>query len=197
MRYQNSQGWFWSCNEQCQQYKTVFQQDKSFFYEIKKLEKEKISQAKGSVGIFSEYGVAETRYMFNDQFAKGRKFAKRQSQWDALFMGIQAMGRDESIINYSLRLLVNVLFNFTIGVIMALIGFLWNLYSFIIEYKANIWVAISFFMLSSLAAFSFAFGWLIAIYFAAAGTVYVGGRFLVAHMRVQNGDQQQHGRRLD
>jgi hypothetical protein len=42
-------------------------------------------------------------------------------------MGIGAMSRDESMIEYLLRLLLSVLFNFTIGLFGAIVAFVFNL----------------------------------------------------------------------
>lgn len=191
-RYQRSQGWFWSCDSSCQIHKRSFQEAQAAWMREKKAEQEAMRAAKKGVGLFSEYGVLDCRWLFAQNFAGGKRFAKRQTQWDALFMGIQAMGRDESLVNYLLRLLSTMLFNFTLGVIGALLGFLWSLWGLIVEYQANLAVAVTFFVLASLAAFSFASMWLLGIYAAAAGTVYVGGKFLVHNMRL--GDAGARGR---
>ena len=50
--------------------------------------------------------VTTCRHMlrqFWTRFSQGKGFAQRQTKWDALFMGISAMGRDESFVNYLLR----------------------------------------------------------------------------------------------
>jgi hypothetical protein len=196
--YRMNQGWFWSCNTApCKSYKRDFEADKASVDAMKKVRSDALSSAKSSVGLFSTYGVSETRWLFNDQFTRGKRFAQRQSWWDALWMGIGAMGRDEGLINYLMRVLMNVLINFTLGVIGALIGFLWNLWSLVIEYRANLLSALIFFTLAALAAASFAAAWLFGIYMAAAGTVYVGGRFLVANMRLQDDARRQQRGRLD
>ena len=188
--YRRSQGFFWSCNADCQSKKQTFVQAKGVFDALKSQERAALSEAKSSVGIFSEFGVSDVRYLFTDQFGKGQRFAKRQSQWDALFMGIQSMGRDESLMSYLLRLLLNVLFNFTIGVCGALIGFTWSLWSVLVEYKASIASGLIFFLLAVLAASSYAAIWLAGIYAAAAGTVYVGSRAMIANMRIADGHNQ-------
>lgn len=196
--YRTSQGWFWSCNTAlCKSNKKVFEDDKASVDALKKVRSDSLSSAKSSVGLFSTYGVSETRWLFNDQFTRGKRFAQRQSWWDALWMGIGAMGRDEGLINYLMRVLMNVLINFTLGVIGALIGFLWNLWSLVLEYRANLAAGLVFFALAALAAASFAAAWLFGIYMAAAGTVYVGGRFLVANMRLQDDARRQQRGRLD
>ena len=184
--YRQSQGWFWACDKACQLNKKDFEAHKKTFETFKGKQQEKLRDAKQAVGIFSKYGVENTRYLFNDQFSRGKRFAKRQTQWDALFMGIQAMGRDESIINYALRVGLSLLFNFTFGVCGALLGFLWNLWGLVVEYRAPLFTAVLFFALASIAAFSFALAWLACMYGAAAGTVYVGAKFIASNMRIQD-----------
>jgi len=183
-RYKNSQGWFWSCDSSCQVKKRSFLDAQASWQKEKLKEQQAMRIAKKGVGLFSEYGVLDCRWLFAQNFAGGKQFAKRQTQWDALFMGIQAMGRDETFVSYLLRLLSTMLFNFTLGVMGALLGFLWSLWGLIVEYQANLAIAVTFFVLASLAAFSFATLWLLGIYAAAAGTVYVGGKFLIHNMRL-------------
>ena len=64
--------------------------------------------------MLSAHGISETRDTFTRYFTGGKDFAKRQTTWDALFMAISAMGRDEGLLEYLLRLLVNMLINFTL-----------------------------------------------------------------------------------
>ena len=69
---------------------------------------------------------------------KGKSFAQRQSKWDALFMGIGAMGRDENLLSYILRLLLSVAFNFTIGkvyMLPAAFAFQWHIFYIIAVYQ--------------------------------------------------------------
>merc|ERR1712070_565449 len=83
----------------------------------------RMSDAKSVAGLFSEVGVGEVQDSFWSYFASGKKFAKRQSMWDAMFMGMRSMGRDESIIEYGLKVLMQVLLNFSLGLVMALVMF--------------------------------------------------------------------------
>ncbi len=58
-------------------------------------------------------GVEEVQDSFWGYFNAGKQFAKRQSMWDAMFMGIRRIGRDESIVEYALKVLLQVLINFS------------------------------------------------------------------------------------
>ena len=113
--------------------------------------------------------IGEARDMFWGKFIGGTNFAKTQSKWDLLFLTLGAMGRDESLFEYLFRILINILFNFTIGICSAVIAFMFSLYSLISSYQPSYLECISFFMLASLAASSFALTWLIMLYTAAAG----------------------------
>ena len=75
------------------------------------------------VGIMSEYGVQETRDMFWGVFSGGKDFAKRQSMWDLLFTGLR-WGKDEELFSVVIRWLVQLLINFTIGMVGALVVFI-------------------------------------------------------------------------
>jgi len=63
--------------------------------------------------ILFKIGVEEVKDSFWDYFNAGKQFAKRQSMWDAMFMGIRRLGRDESVIEYALKVLLQVLINFS------------------------------------------------------------------------------------
>ena len=185
-KYDRSKGWF-SCDSRCQLNKRFAEEAHIGYQNELAKEKQLIKEAKSSVGLFSAYGVTETRDLFWNRFAQGRGFAQRQSKWDALFLGIRAMSRDESLFEYLARLLMNLLMNFTIGTIGAVIAFIWSLYSLIQTYQASILYALPFFMFASLSAVAFAMTWLIGLYAAAAGTVYVGAKIAASNLRVQDG----------
>lgn len=59
-KYRRSKGWF-SCDVVCNRNKAEMESAVLRYKSVKRLEEEKISNAKSAIGIFSEYGVAETR----------------------------------------------------------------------------------------------------------------------------------------
>lgn len=184
--YYRSKGWL-SCNSICTANKAIYETDRALYHAIKAHEDEQLAVAKSKLGLMSEAGVEETRTLFWDRFAAGKGFAQRQTKWDALFMGISAMGRDESLLSYLLRLAMSMLFNFTLGVCGAVIAFMYSLFALIRSYQASLPTAMAFFVFASLAAVSFALSWLFALYAAAAGTAYVGLKFAAANMRIEGG----------
>lgn len=182
--YRRSKGWF-TCDQYCQKAKTHLSNiEIEHNLERRKFEKQ-ISDAKAGIGIFSESGVSETRDLFWLRFAQGKGFATRQSKWDALFMGIGAMSRDEGMLSYILRLLMTVLFNFTLGMMGAVVGFVFSIPSLLYTYQVPLLYGALFLALSSLAALAFAVTWLAGIYTAAAGAVYVGAKLVASNMRIQ------------
>lgn len=117
----------------------------------------------------------------------GKQFAQKQTKWDALFIGVRSLGRDESILSYMLELLLKMLFNFTLGMMGTVVGFILSLYSIISSYQAALSTSLFFFFVASLAAISFAMTWMFLLYGAAAGTVYVGAKMAAANMRIEGG----------
>lgn len=160
-RYYRSKGWFFSCNQQCQINKEAYEQALNRYKHEQAQISGQLSAAKSSLGLYSEFGVSETRNMFWDRFGMGKSFATRQTKYDALFMGLGAMGRDESLVNYLMRIIIRALFNFTLGVCMAVVTFMWSLVGLIRSYQPSMLTFVTFFGFASIAAISFALTWLI------------------------------------
>lgn len=123
--YKRSKGWF-TCDKRCQSNYRDYNDALNSLREIQKVENAKERAAKSKLGLFSEYGVAETRDLFWDKFAMGKEIASRQSKWDLIFLTIGSLRRDESIVQYVLRLFFNVLINITVGVCGAVVFFIFR-----------------------------------------------------------------------
>lgn len=171
--YHATKGWF-TCDGLCQRNKKRMEHAERTLNAIRAEGYARMSQAKRVAGIFSEVAVGEAKDSFYQYLHAGKQFAKRQSMWDAMFIGIRqiARGRDETWFEYALKVLMQVLLNFSMGLVMALIMFVGGLYSIVRSYQANPLFAVIFFVSASLAAFAFVATYLIAIYGAAAGSVY-------------------------
>jgi hypothetical protein len=169
--YRASKGWF-TCDGLCQRNKQRMEGSKYKLDQIRKEGEARMSDAKNVAGLFSEIGVGEVQDSFWSYFAQGKQFAKRQSMWDAMFMGFRSMRRDEKFLEYALNLLMQVLVNFSLGLVMALVMFVIGLWSIVRSYQPNPLVAVMFFIATACAAFSFVVTYLLAIYGAAAGSVY-------------------------
>ena len=171
--YSQSKGWFWSCDDVCTKNKAKFEKAKAKFDKIAATQQSKMSDANAKLGIMSKQGVQETRDLFWDMFGKGRGFAKRSSWYDLIFMGIGSMGRDENLISFLIRWLLNVVMNFTLGLCGAFVGFVWYLWGVISSYQPDIVTKLTFFFLAFTAGATVVVSFLVAMYGAAAGTVYV------------------------
>lgn len=184
--YRQSKGWF-SCDANCQLKKADMEGYQKIFNQLRADQDNKLAEAKSKLGLFSEHGVAETRDLFWLRLSQGKGFATRQTKWDALFMGMSAMGRDEKLVSYLLRLAMSMIFNFTLGIFGAVVGFVFSLMSLIQTYQASLPSALAFFTFATIAAVSFGLTWLFGLYIATAGTVYVGAKLIASNMRIENG----------
>jgi len=173
--YRATKGWFFSCDGLCQRNKERMKRSQAHLEAIRAESAARVSDAKHAAGgIFSELGVSETKEYFWQMFDSGKQFAKRQSMWDMMFIGIRQIhrGRDETFMEYALKVLIQVLINFSMGLIMALIFFIGGLWSIIRSYQANPLTAVAYFVCAACAAFSFVASYLLAVYGAAATSVY-------------------------
>jgi len=187
--YEQSKGWFWQCDSVCQSNKAEYDAVMLQYNGLLNEESLHWSDAKAAVGVFSTMGVGETRTLFWQRFGQGKDFAKRQTTWDALFIGLR-MGRDEGLGSYVLRLIMNMLINFTIGLFGAVVTFMWGLWSLIVEYQTSLIVGLFYFAMCALAVSSFALTWLFGLYVGTAGTVFVGARLLANNARLEGQNQQ-------
>jgi len=184
--YKATKGWF-SCDALCKRNKQKKENAKYRLDQIRKEGNLRMSDAKSIAGLFSEVGVGEVQDSFWSYFSSGKQFAKRQSMWDAMFMGMRSMGRDEKFIEYGLKVLMQVLLNFSIGLVMALFLFVVGLWSIVRSYQPNPIVAVLFFVSAACAAFSFVATYLLAMYGAAAGGVYGVLKVAEGNLRLQHG----------
>lgn len=178
-QYRRSKGWF-SCDAQCEINYQEFLDAENDLQKIEAKNYETMKRAKQQVGLFSEYGVEEVRNLFWEQFAGGKDFAKRSSWWDLIFMSIGSIGRDESLVEFAIRFFINALMNITVGMTGALVGFYYYVWGVIASYGAGTIMAFVMFVLACTAATSFMVSFIIGIYGAAAGTVYVAAKVAVA-----------------
>ena len=197
-QYRATKGWFWSCDGLCQRNKTRMDAAKQRLDRVREEGNARMSDAKAVAGLFSEVGVGEVQDSFWNYFQSGKQFAKRQSMWDAMFMGLRTMtrGRDESMIEYGFKMLMQVLLNFSLGLMMAFVMFVIGLWSIVKSYQPNPVIAVLFFVSAACAAFSFVTTYLLAMYGAAAGSVYGVLKIAEGNLRLQQpgGGQQQQQR---
>mmetsp|Transcript_7359 Transcript_7359/g.10741 ORF Transcript_7359/g.10741 Transcript_7359/m.10741 type:complete len:290 (+) Transcript_7359:80-949(+) len=189
--YRASAGWF-TCDSLCTRNKQRMELAKNDLDAIRREGHARMSDAKAVAGLFSEVGVGEVKDKFWSHFHSGQQFAKRQSMWDAMFIGIRSMSRDENMLEYALRVLMQILVNFSMGLIVAFFVFVFGLWGVVRDYQANPLVAVTFFLTASCAAFAFVATYLMGLFGAAGGGLY--GLAKVAESSQQNArlNQGQH-----
>lgn len=188
--YRASKGWF-TCDHLCKRNKMRMENAQMTLDKVRAEGYARMSDAKQVAGMFSEVGVTEVKDSFWGYFSAGKQFAKRQSMWDAMFMGIRSVGRDESMIEYTLRLLLQVLINFSMGLIGAFVVFVFGLWSIVRSYQTNPLTAVAFFVGASCAAFAFVSTYLFVLYGAAASSVYGMAKVLQNNARIDVGARRQ------
>lgn len=186
-RYQQSRGFFFTCNEACMTNFREFESAKKAHQSLKKSEAEIVSAAKSKIGVFSELGVQETRAAFWERYSQGKGFAERQTKFDAAFFGFRAMMRDESLMEYAVTMLFRMLFNFTLGVIATVMTFVWSSVGVIASFQSSPIAGLLFFIGALIAALTFAVSWLGLIASAVGGTVYAAMRLAAANVRIEDG----------
>ncbi len=78
--YYRSKGWF-SCDEICKINYEDYKIQENKHKILTQNQKDTLREMKGKVGIFSNYGVSETKSLFSQYFSAGKQFATRQSKW--------------------------------------------------------------------------------------------------------------------
>jgi hypothetical protein len=196
-RYRATRGWFWSCDSVCQRYKQDMKRAEHRLMAIKAESNARMSHAKSVAGLFSDVAVDEMTDSFWQNFAAGKRFAKRQTGWDIMWMAIRgiARGRDESWGEYAIKIIMHILINFTMGLLSALLFFVLGLWNILRSYQPNPIVAVIVFLSAAAAATSFVLTYLMALFGAAAGGVYGVAKLAESAARAQlNADPRQQQR---
>lgn len=196
--YQATKGWFWSCDGLCQRNKRRMEDAEGDLTAIRAEGNARMSDAKAIAGLTSEVAVGEIKDSFWQYFTAGKQFAKRQSMWDMMFMAFRSVAsqraRDESSAEWIIRILMNVLINFSMGMVMTFVMFVLGLWSIVRSYQPNPIVAVVVFVGASCAAFSFVASYLGLLFGAAGGGLYGMAKIAESQARLQNGQGQQRQR---
>jgi hypothetical protein len=191
--YYHSKGWF-TCDDTCTRLKLRYESMNADLVRIRAEGMEIVSDAKESVGVFSEVAVSEARDSFWSYFNKGAAFAKRQSMYDALFTGFRSMGRNESTGEYLMKMVLQIFMNFSLGLCLTFVTFVIGLWTIVNSFRPSLPEAILFFVLASAAGFA-----TVVTIFGGMTAGIVGGGFAVAklaeaNMRLQDGTNGNGGR---
>lgn len=126
-----------------------------------------IRAAKAEVGIWSPYGVEEVREQFWQTFQEGKDMAKRMTFYDVMFSMFDR--REENAGAYIAKWVLRVLSNYTIGMVIAIIRFLFQLGSIIWSYSPNFLSGGLFFAVAAFGAISVVGIFLVLLYTSCLG----------------------------
>jgi len=183
--YRNSQGFFWSCDAKCQHAKRGAEEARRAHEAVGARERAAVANVKSKVGVMSVYGVQEARDLFWGIFAGGKDFAKRQSMWDMVFMAFRTMKRDENMLSVLAKWVMQLLFNFTLGLCGALVVFIAKLWGLISSYQTDPITGFAFWLLAAISAGSFVLTYLLAMYGTAAAGVTAVASAAAAQQRIE------------
>jgi hypothetical protein len=107
-RYQNSLGWFWSCDSTCRSHKRDMEAAQAAYDGARARVSDAATAARGHLGLWSSYGVEAAKDVFWRSFNQAMAVAKNASFWDLIFYGVRAQFRDEGLAEFLLRMLFRV-----------------------------------------------------------------------------------------
>ena len=195
-RYQATKGWFWSCDSVCQRHKKHMQQAELQLNRVRSEGNARMSDAKAVAGLGSQVAVQEMQDSFWQYLAAGKRFAKRQTAWDVMWMGVRSIGRgrDESWGEYAVKILIYIFINFSMGLLSALTFFVIGLWNILRSYQPNPITAVLVFLLASAAATTFVVSYLLAMVGAGAAGVYGMAKLAETSNRQRIAQQRQQER---
>lgn len=192
--YESTRGWFWqsptSRNIAAERnLKTAERKLNGLLNERARIQ----SDAKHSVGVWSEYGLEEVRHSFWEYFNSGLGVAKAATKNQAFYSLIFGLGmhRDETLVSFVMRWVVRFMTNLTIGVMGACLGFIMNLYSIVNTYAPSFFSALAFFLLGSLGAISVTLTVVGGLWGTAAGGVYFAAKTAINAAKLENARRQE------
>ena len=88
---------------------------------------------------------------------------------------------------FALKMMMQVLINFSMGLVMAFFIFVFGLWSIVRSYQPNPFTAVVYFVSAVCAAFAFVSSYLLMLYGAAAGTIYGAAKLAESQRRLEGG----------
>eukprot|EP00949_MAST-11_sp_MAST-11-sp1_P002911 g2911.t1 len=162
---QSAKVWFWRFRSEHRAAVARIQPEvekaKAIYDEKKRQKHQLVLAAKRAVGIWSQYGVDETREQFWRSFQSGKDVAKSMLFYDMLFSMAE---RNENLMEYFVKVAMRAVSNYTLGMVYATISFLWNLGSIIWSYSPNPASGIIFFAVAGFCAMCVIGAFLLMIY---------------------------------
>jgi hypothetical protein len=107
-RYEESMGWFWSCDANCQALKRDMTYNRAAYDKARARVQGAATRARGHLGLWSTHGVEAAKGAFWASFNNAMAVAKNASWWDFIFYGIRAQFRDEGLGEFLMRMLFRI-----------------------------------------------------------------------------------------
>jgi hypothetical protein len=163
--------WFWRFRSEHR--KEVYKREEKKSVALARFQKKKnerhelVRQAKASVGIWSPYGIEETREQFWQTFQEGKDMGKRMTFYDMFFSMFNSRNEDGAA--FVMRWVIRILMNYTIGMFVAVIRFLFQLGSIVWSYSPNPASGFLFFFVAAFAACSLIGAFVLLMYASCVG----------------------------
>ena len=190
--YASSRGWFWACDAACARARSKSELAAARWEAARAETSAATARAKSELGLFSRVGITEAREQFWASFAGGAAYARRATMWDALFVGMRSMGRDEPLLQFAVQMLFRFLSNLTVGIASGVLHFWWRVVGIIRSFNPSFLGGLTFFACAILAGASF---FVSAVATLFGGTALVVGS-TVSVLRIAAAQQEQQQRRV-
>jgi len=149
--YYASKGWF-SCDARCTLHYDKYVAAKARADAAGAKVEARSRAAHGILGVFSTDAVARARALFHGVFLRGVSVAQRQTLFDAFFVGMRALGRDENIASYALNMVLVFLSNFASSMFVSLFVFAWRVREVVAAFNGGWLLGTAFWAVAVLAA---------------------------------------------
>jgi hypothetical protein len=166
--YYQSKGWF-SCDSICTKKYEKYIELENKLNRMSSDKQSFLREAKQQLGVYSSYAVDEVKQLVYKAYEMGTASAQRMTMFDAVEFAIFGNKKDETLISVLLRLFMQFLVNWTVGLCFAFFAFLGGLYDITVSYGPNFFSGLAFFLLCSLAVGCALMSFL--------GVIYTGGYY--------------------
>ena len=122
-----------------------------------------------------------------DGLLDAQVFGRQQTFWDAILALLS--GQDRNLVGAVIQLICSAVVNFTIGMVISIFVFVFQLPSMLMSYQAGILSSLSYFGVAMVGAVSVIMGFVMLLWGAGAGAVY-GAATLGGPVRLGSGPRQ-------
>jgi hypothetical protein len=193
--YYRHKGWF-TCDEICTRYYHTVSSLKEEIGHLKMKQDARMLETRMSVGAWSSYAIADLRKSFWESWERGKEAAKRLTMFDAVFMGMNAIGgssvgsRDDSFLYTMFQILLQFLLNLSFGLTTSLIVFIFEAWGIIYSYGPSLISGLCLFLLVVVASSSFVLTAIAGVFGGLCGGIYYLARSAEKRARLDGSNRQ-------